>query len=259
MNPTDYLAERAAFDEVSDGVQAIVDQMGNGGDGLRVLEAGCGSRSHIRLRENAYVVGIDISEEQLRRNDRLNERIQGDVQTFPLEDSSVDIIFCWDVLEHLERPEAALQNFARSLREGGIMVLGSPVANSLKGIITRLTPLWFHVWVFRHLLGNKVAGTKGHGPFPTFFKKAMAPRAIERFACERGMQVEKVSFYQDGMEARLRKRHRAIDLGFRVARWGLKILGRHRIDPNITDFVIVLRRPVQGSPGSSARRATVHA
>jgi ubiquinone/menaquinone biosynthesis C-methylase UbiE len=252
--------ERSAFDGVNDRVQAIVDRMMGEGKPLRVLEAGCGSRSHIQLGRDTQIVGIDLSEEMLERNDQLDEKIRGDIQTYAFERSSFDIIFCWDVLEHLRHPEWALQNFMRAVREGGIIVLGAPVANSLKGTITKFTPLWFHLWVFRYLLKNKVAGTKGHGPFPTFFKKSMSPGSIERLARQQQMFVEQSSLYQDTMEVKLRRKHWIIDLAFRVLRPLLGILSLGKIDPDVTDFVIVLRKPLNSSlaavsPGALARPA----
>ena len=48
---------------------------------LRVLEAGCGSTSHLPLDERCQLTGIDISERQLARNARLHERIVGDLET----------------------------------------------------------------------------------------------------------------------------------------------------------------------------------
>jgi 2-polyprenyl-3-methyl-5-hydroxy-6-metoxy-1,4-benzoquinol methylase len=252
--------ERTAFDDANGSVQAIVDRMMGEGKPLRVLEAGCGSRSHIQLGRNTQIVGIDLSEEMLERNDQLNEKIRGDIQTYALERSSFDIIFCWDVLEHLRHPEWALQNFMHAVREGGIIVLGAPVANSLKGTITRFTPLWFHVWVFRYLLKNKVAGTKGHGPFPTFFKKAMSPSSIQRLAREQRMVVEQSTLYRDTMEVRLRQKHWILDLAFRILRPLLEILSLGNINPDVTDFVIVLRKPANGSlvafaPGAMTRSA----
>lgn len=256
---SDSRKERTAFDDVNDRVQAIVDAMLDESKPLRVLEAGCGSRSHIQLSRNTQIVGIDVSEEMLERNDQLDEKIRGDIQTYPLDHSSFDIIFCWDVLEHLPHPERALQNFMRAVREGGIIVLGAPVANSLKGTITKLTPLWFHVWVFRHLLKNNVAGTKGHGPFPTFFKKSMSPGSIERWAREQQMLIEVCTLYRDAMETRLRKKHWTIDLAFRILRPLLAVLSLGKINPDVTDFVIVLKRPVDSmaalASGTVARLA----
>jgi 2-polyprenyl-3-methyl-5-hydroxy-6-metoxy-1,4-benzoquinol methylase len=72
---------------------------------IRVLEAGCGSASHFNFGQNAYLVGIDISEEQLKSNSVLNEKILGDIQVYNLPVTNFDVIVCWYVLEHLPEPE----------------------------------------------------------------------------------------------------------------------------------------------------------
>lgn len=237
------LPQTTTFTIVDDQVQALVDEIVGAGRSIKVLEAGCGSRSHIRLAKNAHLVGIDISAEQLERNEELNERMLGDIQTFPLEPCSYDIIFCWDVLEHLEHPELAIQNFVQAVREGGIIVLGAPIVNSLKGTVAKFTPLWFHVWVFRHLMHNQFAGKPGHGPFKTFLKPSMSPRAIEHSALEARMAVEQFTVYKDQMEAKLRARHWILDLGFDICKPLVRILSFGSIDPEVTDFVVVLRKP----------------
>ena len=68
------------MDEHIERVQSIIDSMPSGKKELRVLEAGCGSCSHIQLGRRSFVVGIDISKEQLGRNSTLNEKIKGDIQ-----------------------------------------------------------------------------------------------------------------------------------------------------------------------------------
>jgi SAM-dependent methyltransferase len=233
------------MNDLVDPVQRLVDQMADSGRVLRVLEAGAGSRSHIRLSASAQLVGIDISEEQLAKNSDLHERIVGDIETFPLEPGSFDIIFCWDVLEHLKHPDKALRNFLQALREDGLIVLGAPVVTSLKGIVTKYTPLWFHVMVFRYVVGNKNAGTKGFGPFPTFLRYSMSPRAIHRFAAENQLSVEYSEVYEAMMQVRWKQRFPAIGLGFRILDGFCKIFTLGKIDPNVTDFTIVLRKPAK--------------
>src|SRR5260370_6841466 len=92
-------------------VQAIVDKMCARGDTVRVLEAGCGSRSFIQFGPKPYLAGIDVSQEQLQKNTLLQEKILGDIETFPLPPPSFDILIFWDVLEHLPHPHTALLNF----------------------------------------------------------------------------------------------------------------------------------------------------
>lgn len=47
---------------------------------VRVLEAGGGSFSHIKMDKPAHISVIDISPEQLSRNTYANERVLGDLE-----------------------------------------------------------------------------------------------------------------------------------------------------------------------------------
>ncbi len=246
------------MNDVSDPVQRLVDQMANSGRLLRVLEAGAGSRSHIRLSGNAQLVGIDISAEQLANNCELHQRIVGDIETFPLEPCSFDIISCWDVFEHLKHPERALRNFLQALREDGIIVLGAPVVTSLKGMVTKYTPLWFHVMVFRYVVGNKNAGTKGYGPFPTFLRYSMSPRAIQRFASDNHLSVDYVDVYEAMMQVRWKQKYPAVGLAFRILGVLCKVFTLGKIDPNVTDFTIVLRKPARKSIAGTPSQEMVY-
>src|SRR6516225_7849122 len=94
-------------------LQKIFERTFEGRSSLRILEAGCGSSSHLQFGRDAHVTGIDISQMQLQRNTRLDERIQGDLQTFDLPEKAYDCVICYDVLEHLSRPMDALARLSR--------------------------------------------------------------------------------------------------------------------------------------------------
>ena len=121
-------------------LQAVVDQHLEGRDALRILEAGCGSASHLRFGPGAHLVGIDISERQLDRNGALDEKIVGDLQSHPLG-SGYDLIVCWDVLEHLPRPDDALENMLASVAPGGLLVIAAVVGLYW---MTHRMPVWKH-------------------------------------------------------------------------------------------------------------------
>ncbi len=227
----------------SDPVQLIVDDMVRGGKPLRVLEAGAGDRSHVQVGPTAQVVGIDICKEQLDRNPTLVERIVGDIQTYPLEPSSFDIIFCWDVLEHLKHPERAVQNFLQALREDGLLVIGSPMVNSVKGMITKYSPEWFHVFVYKYLVGVKTAGEPSYGPFPTFMKYSMSPRSLQRLAREQRLSVEYFNVYEEKMQKRLKKKYWFINAAYRTMGPLVSVASLGHVDPKNTDFTIVMRKP----------------
>jgi SAM-dependent methyltransferase len=248
--------DTSIFERVNREVQAYVDQVCAGCESPRVLEAGSGSRSHMQLPPRATLVGMDISQAELDRHSALDEAILGDIQTYPLKPESFDLIVCWDVLEHVSRPVDAMENFARALRPGGMVVIGSPVVHSLKGFVTKFTPLWFHAWVFQYLVhGGKRNQDWQSGPFRTFLRSSMSPDALRRFAQDQELQVEHLHIYQAPIQQRLRARHFAIDLAFRIGAPLLKLASFGRIDPDVTDFVMVLKKPraeAQLIPAASA-------
>ena len=68
-------------------LQAFIDTFASDRSSLKVLEAGCGALTHIALPSEAYIVGIDISKDQLDRNENLKETIHGDIQCCDLPES----------------------------------------------------------------------------------------------------------------------------------------------------------------------------
>src|SRR6266849_4277092 len=103
-------------------MQVVVDCTLSKRENVKILEAGCGSYSYVRVPEHtsSYSVGIDISEEQLNRNTVVDEKIVGDLETYQFAPSQFDLIICWWVLEHLSHPERALDSFVRASKDGGI-------------------------------------------------------------------------------------------------------------------------------------------
>ncbi len=59
---------------------------------IAVLEAGCGSTSDVELPFEKTVVGIDVDSEQLEHNDKLDSKIQGDLQTYELPPNAFDVV-----------------------------------------------------------------------------------------------------------------------------------------------------------------------
>ena len=223
-------------------LQAVLDELLQGRDQLRVLEAGCGSTSHLRLPAGATLVGIDISEKQLARNTRLDERILGDVQAHDLGVETFDVIICWDVLEHLPQPVRALDRFVRAIRPGGVIVLALPHARSLKGLVTKATPHAFHVWFYRRILGQPLAGTEDRAPFPTFMRSAIVPDRIVQFAAAHQLDARLVLLYEGGVQLRVRRKSRLADLAFAAVGRLSRAASRGAYDANASDAIIVLRK-----------------
>ena len=229
--------------EATEELQAVLDNILDGKLVEFILEAGCGSVSQIRLDPKASLVGIDTSEKQLERNVALDVRILGDLQTYILPKAHFDMIVCWDVLEHLPHPMLALENFVQAIEEDGLILLALPNVYSMKGILTKFTPFWFHVWTRRHLFGEISAGTDDHGPFPTFLRASVAPNSIRKFAVDHGMIVEYFRIYESPMHRLFGQRNRRLGLVWHYLSRIVQVLSINRISADLTDYIILLRKP----------------
>ena len=223
-------------------VQAIVDRALAGKTAVTVLEAGSGSATHLAFPPDTRLVGIDISERQLERNAALDEKIVGDIQSYDLPTNTFEIVVCWQVLEHLPHPERALVRMVAALKEDGLLVLSLPNVLSLKGLITKLTPHSFHVWVYRRLLGRRDAGKDDTAPFPTFLRLDMRPAGIRRFALENGLGVDHFDAFESYFQTRLRRRLRVQGRVWRFARGLVRAVTFGLLEAENTELVVVLRK-----------------
>jgi len=172
----------------------------NSDEGYKVLEAGGGSATHFKLPPNAHVLALDIEFGQLVKNHQAHFKIQGDLHHLPLRENSVDMIICFNVIEHLDDPKTALDQLACALKPGGILVLGCPTRNSLKGIVTRITPIEFHRWYYKNIVQKKDRGDGHYDAFPTPFRKIVSPTPLKQWLQEQNFQTLYFKTY-DGAKA----------------------------------------------------------
>jgi len=166
---------------------------------LALLEAGCGAFSHINLEPFSRIIGIDIEQEQLELNRTLQEKILGDLQTYPLPREAFDVVVCWYVIEHLPNPEQALQNMFQALKPDGLLVLTFPHLFSFKGVATKFTPHWFHrfaYWAMR--FKGKI--------FQTAFRLSILPTRLISAAEEHGFSVAYYRSFEDQLTKAMRTR-----------------------------------------------------
>ena len=155
------------------------------GDGLHILEAGCGRRWPLNLSVRYRLAGIEPDQQALRirldsRRD-LDEYQACTISKAEFPSHSFDVIYCSYVLEHVVGVEAALKQFANWIRPGGLIVLRVPDSRSVYGFLARITPHWVHVLVKRHVFGAKKAGLPGFGPYPVVYEPEMSLESIESF------------------------------------------------------------------------------
>lgn len=143
-----YPRIEAAFDAALDeslhprGPELLYEMVGN----LRlppeatILDLGCGEGQHsIRLAEafRAAVHGVDpvprhieLANERLdeaaQRNPELRKRVRfelGAAESLPIQDTSIDLIWCCEVLYHVASLDKAFAECRRVLRPGGHMLI----------------------------------------------------------------------------------------------------------------------------------------
>jgi SAM-dependent methyltransferase len=215
---------------------------------LRVLEAGCGSISHLSFPADAYLVGIDISEAQLRKNTYLDEKILGDIERHELPTGDFDAVVCWNVFEHLPHPERALSGFSHAVSPGGLVILALPNALSVKGLITKFTPFRFHVWVTRHLVGRPLAGTEGNPPFPTFMRFSIAPGKLVERTQEHGLSLRYSSLFEDNKQQTIRKKLRVDGARWRFIQRAVRLMTLGKIETARAQCIFVFQKPPADRP-----------
>jgi len=107
------------------------------------LDAGCGSGTLARYlaSEGCNVLGVDAAEEMVATARKLSSEttVQGRLQfecirtisELPLPNQSMDGVLCSSVLEYVSDPPACLNEFARVLRPGGLLIVSVPNRYSL--------------------------------------------------------------------------------------------------------------------------------
>ena len=119
--------------------RALLNKWVGSGSNLRILDAGCGTGAGMStyLPDYGNVTGIDISPIALGfcRERRLTSTALASIMEIPFQPGSFDLVTSFDVLYEraVTSDLAALTEFLRVLRPGGILLLRLPAYNWLLG------------------------------------------------------------------------------------------------------------------------------
>jgi SAM-dependent methyltransferase len=103
----------------------------------RVLDVGCGEGQFAAelLRAGFLVTGVDVAEEPLRRararDPELDLRVVPVDGPLPLSDSSFDVVWAGETIEHIADTAGWLSEVRRVLRSGGSLLLSTPAHGRL--------------------------------------------------------------------------------------------------------------------------------
>lgn len=134
-------------------------------DGQRILDAGAGE-----LRLKPYCSHLDyVSQDfcqyegsgdgkalQTGAWDTSRIDIVSNIVSIPVPDQSFDVVLCSEVLEHIPDPAAAIREFSRILRPGGVLLLTAPFCS-----LTHFAPYHFasglnRYWYETHLQSHRL-------------------------------------------------------------------------------------------------------
>jgi len=105
------------------------DALNTGGPGARVLDVGCGVGQVVARLQAAGLeaYGVDVSQPNISRARQVTDRCQVyDGKRLPYPDKYFASAGALNVLEHVEEPEAFIQDLVRVVQIGGRVVLSSP-------------------------------------------------------------------------------------------------------------------------------------
>ncbi|HET7848457.1 MAG TPA: class I SAM-dependent methyltransferase [Pseudolabrys sp.] len=161
---------------------------------LQVLEAGCGREWYFELDGVSYeVTGVDLDAHALQSRQSqkrdLNRGIVGDLRTVNLPASHFDVIYCSFVLEHIQGAALALDNFAKWLKPGGLLIVRVPDVTGVQTFLARSLPRWCAIAYYRHAWGIKDAGKPGFAPYPAFYDDVISPSGFHAYCNIRGLEI----------------------------------------------------------------------
>jgi SAM-dependent methyltransferase len=153
----------------------------------RLLDAGCGPGGLVKQHQGAaqLVAGTDRYASHFQEPAEIANLVESDIGVLPFASSSLDVITCSWVLEHLEAPEQVFSEFYRVLRPGGAFLFITPNKRNYTVWMRRLIPNSVSKPIVKAIYGRDEDFIN-----PTFyransFKQIDGALAAAGFHCER--------------------------------------------------------------------------
>ncbi len=139
------------------------------------LGAGAGIVNEMNFKGlSSRVCGVDLDERVLI-NKMLDEGKVADVSDIPYPDSTFDVVFSDNLMEHVDNPLNIYAEVLRVLKPGGYFLFKTPNKYHYMPLIARFTPHKFHQWF------NALRGRQADDTFPTKYQ-SNSRKDIEKIA-----------------------------------------------------------------------------
>ena len=199
--------------------------------GMTVLHAGCGwDRNEITRpwRESCRIIGVDLDERVAARFHSEFHRCS--LTALPFPDAMFDLVVSEYVWEHLDDPDCAFREIARTLTPGGMLVVLTPCKWSYKGLAAWLLPFRFHIW-----MGNLRYG-RGHelDMYPTRFR-CNTQRTFRMYSDKHGFAIAHINYVTNGPTWFER-----VPIAFVIFDWYHRALQKHEALRQLRCAMIVL-------------------
>jgi len=173
-----------------------------------ILDVGCGRgtaaedrvlyRKSLRILKGKCkkIIGIDLDKAGYL-NPCIDEFRLITEKKWPVENESIDICICDNVLEHVENPNLFFSELSRVIKKEGLLFIRTTNLFSSFGFLSFITPLEFHKFILRNILHyqrerNDVFKTLFR--CNTVFKIEYMFRKYKFKGCIRGYQSEPAYF-----------------------------------------------------------------
>lgn len=147
--------------------------------GLKILDVGCGIGKDIFALPNGHKmfrVGLDQAFKLVYFASRLAQArgdkvcfCQGDGENLPFRSEAFDIVWCSDVIEHLDDPSRVFQEFWRILKPGGVALVSTPNLRCITSIIHSIMPAKIKTILYRNACKDMARGGAKHMISPKCF------------------------------------------------------------------------------------------
>jgi ubiquinone/menaquinone biosynthesis C-methylase UbiE len=122
-----------------------------------VLDAGCGDSGIVAefKSKTKLIIGVDLNNILLMNNNIVDKKILSDLENISLENSSIDVIICEFVIEHLKHPLLVFKEFNRVLKKNGVLIFITPnILNPIMSI-SKILPLSVHKTLRKKILNKR--------------------------------------------------------------------------------------------------------